>query len=187
MAKNIARHKNVYLFFIILSIIGFISGYIYYSIQPKNIKENTIENLNIKEELSSSINNIPKRIKKSSTILVCSIFFVTQLFNIFEIFYTPFQIGFIFNLLKTYSFKLSFLYNTIYLIIPFIFSIILIRVSISISINLIKLIFLKDKKIKKHIILLSKKFLLITLFQLFYEFIILIFSSNINSYLMTFI
>lgn len=185
MVKNIAKHKYIYIFITTLSLIGFISGYIFYSIQSTSIKENTLSQINIKEELSSNINNTSKRIKKSITIFIYSIFIITQIYNIFDLFYSPFQSGFIINLLKTYSFKFSIIYSSIYLIIPILFQIILIRISINISINIIKLFILKERKIKQKTITLIKKYFLITIMNIFYEILITIFSTNINAYLMT--
>lgn len=185
MVRNIAKHKYIYIFIITLSLIGFICGYIYYNIQSSSIKENTLSQINIKEELSSDINNTPKRIKKSITIFLCSIFIITQFFNIFELFYNPFQIGFILSLLKTYSFKFSIIYSLIYFIIPLLFQIILIRISINITISIIKLILLKERKIKHKTITLIKKYILITIISISYEILIVIFSTNINAYLMT--
>lgn len=187
MAKNIVKYKIIYLFIIILSLTGFISGIIYYQIQPQYLKEETKELLNIKEELSSPVNNIKKSVKNSGTILLNSILIITQYKNLFNIFYKPFEIGFIFNLLKSYNFKLAIIYNLIYQLLPYIFSIILIRIGLTISISIIKLIIERSNQNKKHLFLLIKKYLIITAILLIYELIISFFSTNINSYLMTFL
>lgn len=187
MAKNIARYKIIYLFIITLSLTGFISGMIYYQLQPNSIKEETKTTLNIEAELKAKVNNIKRSTLKSIEIFIFSTLLITQIKNLFYIFYKPFEIGFIFNLLKSYNLKLAVLYNLFYQIIPFLFAIILIKIGLTISRNTIKLLFERTNQNKKRQITLIKKFLLITLILIVYEIIISFFSSNINSYLMTFI
>lgn len=187
MARNIAKYHSIYLFITILSLIGFITGFCYYKVQSDSIKQNIKESINIEEDLSSSSNNILKRIKSSASILVNSFFIITQISNISKIFINPFEIGFIFSFLITYNFKVSIIYITAYHIIPLLFTFILIRISLTVSLNILKLIITRDKKIIKHLKRLLIKYLLITSFLLIYEIIISIFSSNINSYLMTII
>lgn len=185
--KRLYKYKYLYIFLVLIAIIGLVSGYIYFDIQPQNIKQESIELINIKNELNSSINNIPKRIKFISKTLIYSFFIIPQLYNIFETFYKPFQIGFVFNLLKNHSLKLSLIYNLTYNLIPLIIYLILIRISISISINIISYIIFKENKKINIIKKLLKKYVLISIFILLYEFIIIIFSNNINAYLMTLI
>ena len=185
--KNLFKYKYLYTFLIIITTIGFISGYLYFKIQPENTKQEALEMINIHDELNNSVNNIPKRLKFISKTSIYSITIIPQIFNIFETFYKPFQQGFIFNLLNQYNLKLSFFYNLIYNFIPLIFYLVLIRISISVSTNIISYIIFKE--IKKINILkkLIKKYFLISTFLIFYEFIIMIFSTNINAYLMTLI
>lgn len=185
--QKLTKYKYLYTFLSVLALIGFISGYIYYSIQPETIKESTIQTINIKEELSSPFNNIKKRTATTLKTFINGIFIIPQIKNIFNIFYTPFQIGFIFNILKNYSIALSSIYILIYFIIPFAFTFVLTRISLTISYNIIRAIILKNKKYYKEIKKLIKKYLLISLILLICEVIITIFSSNINDYLMTFL
>lgn len=179
--------NNIYLFILILSLIGLSTGYTYYQVQSTNIKEELISKINLKEELSSGVNNIPKRTKSIIKTLIYSITIIPQVINIFNIFYIPFQTGFILNLLDTFTIKFSLIYITIYHLIPLIFICILTKKSLNISKSIIELLLYKDKlsikTLKKHL----KEYIIISFISLFYEFIILIFSSNINSYLVTFI
>lgn len=179
--------SNIYLFILILSFIGLSTGYTYYQVQSPTIKEELISKINLKEELSGGVNNIPKRIKTIIKTISNSILIIPQIINIFNIFYIPFQTGFILNLLDTYSLKFSLIYISIYHIIPFIYNVLLIKISLSISKSIIELLIYKDKLSIKSIKHNLKKYLIISILYLFYEFIILIFSSNINSYLVTFI
>ena len=187
MSKVLKKYKNIYIFILILSLIGLSSGYIYHKVQPTKTKEELIESINIEEELTHTINNIPKASMIIIKTLLYSILIIPQLINIFNIFYKPFQIGFILNMLETYSLKFSLLYVSIYHILPLVFSLILIKISLIISKNIIELLIYKDKLSIKHLKQQLKKYLIISIIYLFYEFIIIIFSSIINSYLMTII
>lgn len=179
--------SNIYLFIIILSLIGLSTGYLYYETQSPSTKEELITKINIKEDLSHGVNNIPKRLKIILKILIYSITILPILINIFNIFYYPFQIGFILGILESFSIKLSLIFLTIYHIIPLLFTLILIRISIKLSKNIIELLIFKDKLSIKSIKHNLKQYLLVTIILLFYEFLIIIFSTNINSYLVTFI
>lgn len=179
--------STTYLFILILSIIGLSTGYIYYETQSSTIKEELTTKINIKEDLSSGVNNIPKRLKTIIKTFLYSILIIPIIISIFNIFYYPFQIGFILNLLDTFSIKLSLIYISLYHIIPLVFTLILIRISIKISKNIIELLIFKDKLGIKEIKRNIKHYLYTSIVLLFYEFLILIFSSNINSYLVTFL
>ncbi len=187
MAKNIVKYHSIYLFIVTLSLIGFISGYAFYKVQSIETKNNIKEAINLEEELSTGNNNIIKSIKNSSCILINSIFIITIIINISNIFIKPFEIGFIFCFLNTYSLKLSIIYSVSYLVIPLIFSFILIRVGLTISTSIISILVTRDKRKFAHLKLLFTKYFLISFFIILYELIIAIFSSNINSYLMTFL
>ena len=169
MAKNIVKYHSIYLFISILTLIGFITGLCYYKVQNDSIKQNIKESINIEKDLSSGTNNILKRTKSSVNILINSFLIITQLSNISNVFIKPFEIGFISSFLSTYNFKLSIIYTTIYHIIPLLFSLILTRISITISINIIKLLIKRDKKTFKHLKLIFLKYILITSFLLIYE------------------
>ena len=99
----------------------------------------------------------------------------------------PFEIGFIFSFLTTYNLKFAIIYTLFYYLIPLLLSIILIRLSISLTYNIIKYLFKKERTIKRVIILINKKYLILSIITLLYEIIITIFSTNLNGYLMTII
>ena len=181
------KYKNIYVFIIILSLIGFISGYKYYDIQEEDIKTSAISSLNIKENLKKPINNILKNGKKSLKPIIYSAIIITQPISIINIFYEPFQIGFVFNLLNTYNIKFSMIYIFTYHLIPLIILLFLIKVSFTISKYLIKFIIWKNINDKKHLLLIIKKYFIILSFELIYDIVILFFSSNINSYLISII
>lgn len=185
MTKLISKYKNIYIFLITLSIIGLLSGYFYYQIQPSTTKSEIKENLNIKENTNGRINNITKRLKDNTKILIFSILVIPIIINLFNIFYKPFEIGFIFNALSIYNTKFSLIYTISYLTIPFIISLILTRISITIIHNIIKYLLIKDKQSKKIIKSSLKKYILLLIISIIYEIIIIILSPYINTYLMT--
>lgn len=187
MVRNIVKHHNIYIFIIILALIAFITGRIYYKVQPKETKEFIKETIAIEEDLTYSTNNIFKRCKDSFLILISSMFIITQIFNIFKIFKMPFEIGFVYSFLKSYSFKLAFIYSTLYQIIPLIITLILIRISITISYSIIEAIIYRKRITILKIKRLLKKYLIIFSILILYEIIIAIFSININAYLLTFL
>ena len=183
--KKLNKYKYIYLFIVILATIGFISGYLFYNIQDNETKENIQNEINIQEELNTTTNNTFKRIKESSLYLVCGLTIIPEPINIFNIYYEPFTTGFIFNTLKSYGFKFSIIYTSIYYLIPLIFKIILLRITMSISYINLKYIFKKNKSDLKRLKLLLKKYLLITIFLIFYEILIFIFNPHLHSFLMT--
>ncbi len=187
MLNTIKKHKYSYLFITILSTIGFISGIIYYQIQPKHIKAETKEILNIKEELNIRQNNIIKSLKNNTSILFYTISVIFIFKNIINIFYKPFEIGFIFSLLNTYNKKFSIIYTLFYNLPAIIISLILIRISFTIIIKISNYIITKNKKVKREIITQLKKYIIILMIELIYQIIIYIISPQINSYLMTFL
>lgn len=187
MARNLAKYRNIYLFISILALIGFICGFFYYKVQSPVIKENIKESINIEEDLNSGFNNIFKSSKKSLLILGSSILIITSIINVSKIFYEPFLIGFIFSFLCSYNFKLAFIYCFFYQLIPLLFFLILIRVGFTITLDIIKIIITREKKKIHHLKMIIIKYFIILLCLLIYEFIISIFSLNINAYLMTFI
>ena len=76
MKKQHIKRRNIYIFLITLSIIGLVTGFLYYEFQPKNIKTDIINKLNIQDELNNRINNLPKRIKETSKILFYSVLII---------------------------------------------------------------------------------------------------------------
>ena len=187
MTKLISKYKNIYIFLITLSIIGLISGYFYYQIQPSTTKSEIKESLNIKENTNVRVNNITKRLKSHTLIFIYSLLVIPIIMNLFNIFYKPFEIGFIFNVLSKYNIKFSLIYTIPYLVIPFIISLILTRISLTIIYNLLKYLFTKDKQSKKVIKNSIRKYILFFIISIIYEIIIIILSPYINTYLMTFL
>lgn len=181
------KYRNIYIFIITLSFMGFISGYNYYRIQDSNLKTKAIESLNLKENLKKPVNNIIKNGKKCIKPIIYGIFILPQIINIVCTFYEPFQIGFIFNLLCTYNLKFSFIYIFLYHLIPLIILLFLIKISFAISKDIIKYIIWKNQIDKKHLKLLIKKYIIILLFEIMYEILILFFSTNINAFLISII
>lgn len=187
MIKLINKYKNIYIFIITLSLIGLISGHLYYEIQPSNLKNEIKEQLNIQESLSNRVNNLSKNLLSETKILIYSILIIPNIINIFNIFYKPFQTGFIFNLLSTYNNSFSFKYILIYHIPPLIISIIVTRISLTITLNIIKQLVIKDNQSKRILKNSLKKYLLLIIISILYEISIIILSPYINTYLMTII
>ncbi len=188
MAKLIAKYQSIYLFLITLSIISFFIGYFYYQVQTPETKADIVATIDINKTLSTGFNNIPKRLKLSSKILINSFLILPVITNIAKSFTIPFEIGFLTNILRPYTFRFCFIYLNIYYIIPYLITLILIRISLCLSITIIKLIFTKNKKklfpyLKRQIL----KYIIITIIFLTYEFLLSIFSYNINLYLMAII
>lgn len=182
------KYKNIYIFISLLSLIGFITGYKYYSYQSKETKTQIQDSLQIKEELNGRINNLFKRIKNHIIIFICSIFIIISVINVFKIFFDSLSIGFIFNILKTYGTKFSLIYINLYHIVPLIFQLILIRISFTITKLIIgSIIYQKDKIIVNKLKLIIKKYILIVIFSCLYEIFVIIYSANINNFLLTLI
>ena len=64
MKKQHIKHRNIYIFLITLSLIGLISGTLYYEFQPNTIKTDIINKLNIQEELNNRVKELEKKIKE---------------------------------------------------------------------------------------------------------------------------
>lgn len=187
MVRNIAKHKSIYLFISVLATIGFFTGFFFYKVQNNESKTYIKESIDIKENLSTGNNKIFITLKKSLFIFICSIFVIPQVINITKIFFEPFEIGFIFSFLLSYNFTIASIYTIFYNLISLIILFILIRISISISYNIIKFLLYREKTTFKHLKRLCLKYFILTSILLLYEIIISIFSTNINSYLMTFL
>lgn len=182
----IKNNKNIITFFTILTFIGLITGYKFYSYQDTETKNKINETLDIKTNLSYKTNNLLKDTKDILIIIICSILIIPSIINIFNIFYKSFQIGFLYNILNTINTKLSILYISIYKLIPFIILTILTKYSLNITLNIIK--YFINKKNKNNIDNLIKNikyFIYISLSLLIYEFILFLYSEIINNYLIT--
>ena len=187
MAKTIKKYKNIYMFILALSLVGLSTGYLYYQTQSKNTKEELLNKLDIKESLNYGVNNLNKRVNIVTKTLIYSITIIPQVINVFNIFYLPFETGFILNLLESYSIKFSLIYITTYHLIPIVLTLILIKISLILSKNIIELIIFKDKLSIKNLKKQLLKYLIVSLILFIYEIFILIFSTNINGYLITFL
>ena len=182
----IKNNKNTITFFTILTFIGLITGYKFYSYQDNETKTKINETLDIETNLSYKTNNLLKDSKDILIIIICSILIIPSIINIFNIFYKSFQIGFLYNILNTINTKLSILYISIYKLIPFILLTILTKYSLNISLNILK--YFINKKNKNNIDNLIKNikyFIYISLSLLIYEFILFLYSEIINNYLIT--
>lgn len=187
MTRLVAKYHSIYLFIVTLSLIGFITGYFYYKVQEDNVKVEIVESINIQETLNGGFNNIFKRFKEYFYLFGSSFLIIFVFSNTFKCFTIPFEIGFLFSLLSIYKWKFSIIYMGIYYIIPFLFMLVLVRISVSLSINVVKYLIFRDSKVLRYIKVQCLKYLIIVFMAIFYEFIISIFSYNINLYLMTFI
>lgn len=179
------KHRNIYLFLYLLAIIGLITGIKYYEIQNSTTKEEIKNQINIKEELSKRTNIILKESKDILKTYLCGLTIIPQIFNIIDVFYEPFKLGFISKYLLQYNAKFTFYYTLFYQLIPLIFYIILIRISISISKSIISWLIYRNTQYKNKIIQLSLKYFIISLILFLYSIILFIFSININEYLLS--
>ena len=100
MITLIKHSKTSIIFFSIITFLGLITGYKFYTYQEQETKTKIIETLNIEENLSYKTNNMLKDFKDILIIFICSILIIPSIINIFNIFYKSFQIGFIYNILK---------------------------------------------------------------------------------------
>ena len=185
MITIIKHSKTSIIFFSIITFLGLITGYKFYTYQDTETKTKIIETLNIEENLSYKTNNILKDLKDIFIILISSILIIPTIINIFNIFYKSFQIGFLFNILNNISTKLSLTYLTIYKIIPFIFLNLLTIKGLKISYNILKYLITKNKDIISIILRNIKQFLVLSFILIIYEFILFLYSEIINKYLIT--
>ena len=187
MLQILKKHQSIYLFFIVLSLVGFISGFQYYSIQSDSLKSDIYEEYNLKDNLSVSNSNLWKSFRLVLTILLCGIFVLPQIFNLFGSFYYPFQLGFLFSFLHSIHYKLALRYFCFYHLFPFLCFILLLRISFSISKEVIGFFLYRKRKYFIRIQLLCYKYLFISFFYLLYQFVISIFSLSINNSLIPFL
>lgn len=185
MITIIKHSKTSIIFFSIITFLGLITGYKFYTYQDTETKTKIIETLNIEENLSYKTNNILKDLKDIFIILISSILIIPTIINIFNIFYKSFQIGFLFNILNNISIKLSLTYLTIYKIIPFIFLNLLTIKGLKITYNILKYLITKNKDIISIILKNIKHFLVLSSILIIYEFILFLYSEIINKYLIT--
>lgn len=185
MITIIKHSKTSIIFFSIITFLGLITGFKFYTYQDTETKTKIIETLNIEENLSYKTNNILKDLKDIFIILISSILIIPTIINTFNIFYKSFQIGFLFNILNNISIKLSLTYLTIYKITPFIFINLLTIKGLKISYNILKYLITKNKDIISIILRNIKHFLVLSSILIIYEFILFLYSEIINKYLIT--
>ena len=182
----IKAKRNIIIFYSIITLIGLISGYKFYEIQPTDTKKTIQEKIDIKENLSYKSNNIFKTTKDILIILICSITIIPCIVNLFNTFYKSFQIGFLYNVLKQINIKLSLTYISIYKLIPYILIISLTQLAFQITLNIIK--YILSNKNHKYLNILRKKlkqFMIISIVLIITELIIFLYSEFLNNYLLT--
>ena len=192
MSKNFSRNlalilpnKKINLFVVFILILGIISGSIFLVILSKTDKEFVINQITtfINNINSNNINNITafKNSLLKNSILIILIWVLGMsiigiIFNIFFIYFKGFITGFsISSFLLVYKYKgliLSLIYVVPSIIINVIVIILLGAYSIMFSINLWKMIFLKDKLfsstklLKKYFIVFGTSLVLILISSL---------------------
>lgn len=186
MITVIKAKRNIIIFYSIITLIGLISGYKFYEVQPTDTKTTIQEKIDIKENLSYKSNNIFKTTKDILIILICSITIIPCIVNLFNTFYKSFQIGFLYNVLKQINIKLSLTYISIYKLIPYILIISLTQLAFQITLNIIK--YILSNKNHKYLNILRKKlkqFIIISIVLITTELIIFLYSEFLNNYLLT--
>ena len=185
MITAIKQRKKLIIFYSIIIIFGYITGHTIYKKQSEEFKTQIIEKIDIKENLSYKTNNILKRTKEIFIILILSILIIPSIINISNIFYNSLIIGFLSSILGTINIKLSFIYISLYKLIPFIFLLILTHIGFKISKQIIKYLLDKNTSNKTKLIKIFKNFLTISFILITYEFILFLYSEIINKYLIT--
>lgn len=185
MITAIKHNKNTIIFYTIITFIGLISGYKFYTFQEESTKQEIQTKIDIRENLSYKTNNITKDIKDIIIILFYSILIITTILNIFNVFYKSFQIGFLFNILNNINLRLSITYLSIYKIIPYIFLIVLTNIGFKTTKIILKYLLTKKKEYIHKFLIKLKQFTLTSLILISYEFIIFLYSEIINKYLIT--
>ena len=82
MIATIKKSKTTITFYIIITFIGLISGYKFYTYQDINTKQSITEKIDIKENLSYKSNNILKDLKDIIIIFIYSLLIITSLINL---------------------------------------------------------------------------------------------------------
>lgn len=182
------KYSNVYIFLGILLAIGFFTGSKYYKLQSEKTKIAITQQVNFTESLNGSTDNIFKSIKSATKVFILSLSIIGIVGNIYQIFFESFALGFLWQIIKKFPWKFKFCYFLVYHFIPLLFIVYLIKISFSITKNFV--VFLThshNKDIKKHLKLYIKKFLLIFIFLLIYEFLVFINSRSFNKFLLSLI
>ncbi len=168
MKKRLWQNKWYIFLVLFIMIIGFIIGFIYYHLQPSDIKNGIITTLNSYEVFRS--NSIIKDLIITSLLLITSFFIIGIPLALFYLFYESLSIGFLISMfISIYKIKGLF-YIFLYLIINKLFSLLLIiffiRKIIDIERYTIGLFIYKNNSLKEKIIInfISCLYLIVILF-----------------------
>lgn len=177
---------NIYLFLITIVLIALITGGCFYKVENRTSDSYIKEKVDINEYFNTRISHFKKTFIVSVEFLLCSILVFPIIMNVLKLFYEAFAIGFLFSYLLSYSFKGAFFYTFFVFVVPLLFNIIQVKISLSIFKKIIKLIVHREGRVifLKKLIL---KYLVITFLLFCYQFLIFMFSGFINSIFLSFI
>lgn len=169
------KNKKYLKFVLIIVLIGFVFGFVYYHFLESDTKISIANAL--AEYKTFNYNFIVKELIIMSLLLVLSFFVIGLPLSIFYLFYESLTIGFLINIFFV-SFKLSgFIYILLYIIlnkfITFILMIIFIQKTINIARFIVGIfIYKKDEAIKDKIIFNFRNSLYIIVFVLIFNIIL---------------
>lgn len=173
------KYKNIYLFLVVLSFMGCLFGYKYsQSLSEKEYKL-VDSSINVNNVLKRRVNNVGNSFLFCLKIFLLSIIFIGIFYNLYFVFFISFCFGFLLNYFIKFKFLFSLFYLLIYYFIPYIFLLFLIKISFTISKELLKLILKKKNKFKNIVL----KYLIIGAIFNLYNLIVFFISSSINSFL----
>lgn len=174
MQKFLAKNKKYLLFVLVVLVIGFLTGIIFFLMQNSDVKSEIINSLS--QSSNYHYNAIMKDLIVCSILLVLSFFVIGLPLSIFYLFYEGLSLGFmLITFLMTYSFK-GLIYMHIYILLNKLIPLILMIFFVQKLINIGRLvigfiIYRKDNYIKEKIILNFKNSLYILIFILIFNII----------------
>ena len=174
MQKFLAKNKKYLLFVLVVLVIGFLTGIIFFLMQNSDVKSEIINSLS--QSSNYHYNAIMKDLIVCSILLVLSFFVIGLPLSIFYLFYEGLSLGFmLITFLMTYSFK-GLIYMLIYILLNKLIPLILMIFFVQKLINIGRLvigfiIYRKDNYIKDKIILNFKNSLYILIFILIFNII----------------
>ncbi len=174
MQKFLAKNKKYLLFVLVVLVIGFLTGIIFFLMQNSDVKSEIINSLS--QSSNYHYNAIMKDLIVCSILLVLSFFVIGLPLSIFYLFYEGLSLGFmLITFLMTYSFK-GLIYMLIYILLNKLIPLILMIFFVQKLINIGRLvigfiIYRKDNYIKEKIILNFKNSLYILIFILIFNII----------------
>lgn len=188
------KYKKMLLFILILFLMGFLFGIVYYTKQDDIIRETLISSIaNLRVDLASSrINNILTHCLVSLGIMILSFTVIGIPLIYFYLFFEGLSIGFSFSIIvSVFGLKgilFCFLYFLFYKLLFLIFVIFLIMRSSRISRNMLGFIFYKDSRDLKNNILVNLRKVMVIIFIIFLGDIVIYFLSGIlNNVLIYFV